>query len=925
MEHSQQPIALAKMAKMDHSKMDHSSMQHGDNPSTGMEGHNHHAMMIADFKKRFYLVLILTVPIMLLSAMIQKFMGVDWQFTGSKYILLALSSVVFFYGGWPFFKGLVTEIKTKNPGMMFLIGFAITAAYIYSVAVVFGLEGMDFFWELATLILIMLLGHWIEMKSIAGASKELELLVQLMPADAHMVMPDMVHDVKTETLKENDIILVKPGEKVAADGIILEGESYLNESMLTGESKPVQKIKGQKVIAGSINGNGSIKVTVSNASKDSYISQLVKLVDDAQKSKSKTQLLADTAAKWLTVIALVAGIGTFLFWFLTGETLAFAMERMVTVIVICCPHALGLAVPLVVAKSTALSAKNGLLIKNRSAFENARKITTIVFDKTGTLTVGKFEVSKIVSLKSELTEDEIIRIASALEQQSEHPIATGILLKAKDLSIDIPSAENFKAITGKGIEATIEGKKVLVVSPGYLKENKIAVSDGFTADDTETVVFVIINNELAGYIALSDEIRPESAEAIKTLKENHIKSILLTGDNSKVAKSVSDKLGLDSFIAEVLPDQKLDKIKELQNKGEFVAMTGDGVNDAPALAQADVGIAVGSGSDIAAETAGIVLVNSNPKDIVGLILFGKATYRKMIQNLIWATGYNIVALPLAAGILYSWKILLTPAMGAVFMSISTVIVAVNASMLRLKDEPKSDSKAEPQTETKDENKDEPKDESQPESKDEPKPETNAEPPSEGKDDSIPEAKDDSETKDESQPEAKSEPQSESKDESMIEAKADLYTKAESMPEAEDETETKVAAKSEAGNTLSSTVTPELVKRVHEFYEELGREDVRAVMDMEKTEQEIQKPETKAKDQPETKNEPKVKEEPKPEAKAKAKAKHQQEDNVERQPDAKAKTKIEAKHQHVNKAEPKPEVKAGLRHEVKVKPKSVSKK
>ena len=921
MEHSQQPIALAKMAKMDHSKMDHSSMQHGDNPSTGMEGHNHHAMMIADFKKRFYLVLILTVPIMLLSAMIQKFMGVDWQFTGSKYILLALSSVVFFYGGWPFFKGLVTEIKTKNPGMMFLIGFAITAAYIYSVAVVFGLEGMDFFWELATLILIMLLGHWIEMKSIAGASKELELLVQLMPADAHMVMPDMVHDVKTETLKENDIILVKPGEKVAADGIILEGESYLNESMITGESKPVQKIKGQKVIAGSINGNGSIKVTVSNASKDSYISQLVKLVDDAQKSKSKTQLLADTAAKWLTVIALVTSIGTFSFWFITGETLAFAMERMVTVIVICCPHALGLAVPLVVAKSTALSAKNGLLIKNRSAFENARKITTIVFDKTGTLTVGKFEVSKIVSLKSGLTEDEIIRIASALEQESEHPIATGILLKAKDLSVDVPSTENFKAITGKGIEATVEGKKVLIVSPGYLKEKKIALPDDFKTDASETVVFVIINNELAGYIALSDEIRPESAEAIKTLKDNHIKSILLTGDNSKVAKSVSDKLGLDSFIAEVLPDKKLEKIKELQDKGEFVAMTGDGINDAPALAQADVGIAVGSGSDIAAETAGIVLVNSNPKDIVGLILFGKATYRKMIQNLIWATGYNIVALPLAAGILYSWKILLTPAMGAVFMSISTVIVAVNASMLRLKDEPKSDSKAEPQTETKDENKDEPKDESQPESKDEPKPETNAEPPSEGKDDSIPEAKDDSETKDESQPEAKSEPQSESKDESMIEAKADLYTKAESMPEAEDETETKVAAKSEAGNTLSSTVTPELVKRVHEFYEELGREDVRAVMDMEKTEQEIQKPETKAKDQPETKNEPKVKEEPKPEAKAK----HQQEDNVERQPDAKAKTKIEAKHQHVNKAEPKPEVKAGLRHEVKVKPKSGSKK
>ena len=707
MERTQQPES-AKMAKMDHSKMDHGSMKHGDNPSMGMKGHNHHVMMIADFKKRFFLVLFLSIPIILLSTMIQKFIGVDWEFTGSKYILLALSTVVFFYGGWPFFKGLVTEIKTKTPGMMFLIGFAITAAYIYSVAVVFGLEGMDFFWELATLILIMLLGHWIEMKSIAGASKELELLVRLMPADAHMVMPDMVHDVKTDTLKENDIILVKPGEKVAADGIILEGESYLNESMLTGESKPVQKITGQKVIAGSINGNGSIKVTVSHASKDSYISQLVKLVDDAQKSKSRTQLLADTAAKWLTIIAIVAGISTFLFWYLTGQNLAFAMERMVTVIVICCPHALGLAVPLVVAKSTALSAKNGLLIKNRSAFENARKITTIVFDKTGTLTVGKFEVSRIVPFKSEITENEVIRIASALEQESEHPIATGILLKAKDLSIDVPSIENFKAITGKGIEATVEGKKVLVVSPGYLKEKKITVPDGFTANDTETVVFVIINDELTGYIALSDEIRPESAEAVKTLKENHIKSILLTGDNSKVAKSVSDTLGLDSFIAEVLPDQKLEKIKELQSKDEFVAMTGDGVNDAPALAQADVGIAVGSGSDIAAETAGIVLVNSNPNDIVNLILFGKATHRKMIQNLIWATGYNIVALPLAAGVLYSWHILLTPAIGAALMSVSTVVVAINAGLLRLKDDTKPGTKAEPQTEAKDETKPEDK-------------------------------------------------------------------------------------------------------------------------------------------------------------------------------------------------------------------------
>lgn len=673
-----------KMSNKAHGHMDHSQMGHNIQASHGMAGHDHHKMMIVDFKKRFYVVLVLTIPIMLLSAMIQQFIGVNWQFTGSQYILFALSSVVFFYGGWPFLKGLVDEAKAKNPGMMFLIGFAISVAYIYSVAIVFGLQGMDFFWELATLILIMLLGHWIEMKSVAGASRELELLVQLMPSDAHMVMGDMVHDVKTDTLKETDVILVKPGEKVAADGIILEGESYLNESMLTGESKPVHKIKGDKVIAGAINGNGSMKVTVSHAAKDSYLSQVIKLVGDAQRSKSQTQLLADKAAKWLTIIALVSGIATFLFWYLTGQPLSFAMERMVTVIVICCPHALGLAVPLVVAKSTALSAKNGLLIKNRTAFENARKITTIVFDKTGTLTIGKFEVSKVISLQDKIAENDIIRLASALEQNSEHPIATGIMQKAKDLSIAVPATENFKALTGQGVEAMVEGKKVLVVSPGYLKENNIAMPAGFATDGAETTVFVIINDELAGYVALSDEVRPESSEAIRTLKENNIKSILLTGDNSKVAESVSKTLGMDSFFAEVLPHQKLEKIKELQSKGDFVAMTGDGVNDAPALAQADIGIAVGSGSDIAAETAGIILVNSNPKDIVSLVLFGKATYRKMIQNLVWATGYNLVALPLAAGVLYKAGILLSPAAGAILMTVSTIVVAINASLLKIK-------------------------------------------------------------------------------------------------------------------------------------------------------------------------------------------------------------------------------------------------
>ena len=682
MEHSHHhQNADAKETRMDEPT---GHAHHEMNPPMGHEGHDHHAMMISDFRKRFYVVLLLTIPIMLLSPMIQHWLNVHWEFTGSQYLLAVLSSVVFFYGGWPFLKGWFDEMKAWKPGMMTLIGFAITVAYIYSLATVFGLEGMDFFWELATLILIMLLGHWIEMKSIAGASRELELLVQLMPSDAHLVHGDHIMDVETESLKEKDLILIKPGEKVAADGVIIEGESYLNESMLTGESKPVEKKKGQTVIAGSINGNGSLKIRVAHSAKDSYLSQVIKLVQDAQRSKSKTQLLADRAAQWLTLIAIVAGVATFLFWYLDGKELAFAIERMVTVIVICCPHALGLAVPLVVAKSTALSAQKGLLIKNRTAFENSRKVTTVVFDKTGTLTVGKFEVSKIVSLTKDVDEKGIIRLASALEQNSEHPIATGILQKAKDINVSIPSPQNFNAITGKGVEAVVENKNVKVVSPGYLKENNIVLPKGFRTDAAETIVFVLVEDELVGYISLSDSIRPESKDAIETLHKNNIKSVLLTGDNKQVAEAVSKKLGIDSFYAEVLPHQKLEKIRELQGKGEYVAMTGDGVNDAPALAQANVGIAVGSGSDIAAETAGIVLVNSNPKDIVSLIQFGKATYRKMIQNLIWATGYNVVALPLAAGVLYKMGILLSPAMGAVLMSVSTIVVAINASLLKVK-------------------------------------------------------------------------------------------------------------------------------------------------------------------------------------------------------------------------------------------------
>jgi len=672
----------APHAHSGHAHAESESGQGKDHHEEHGSGHAHHAGMIDDFRRRFYVVLVLTFPIMALSPMIQHWLNVDWSFPGSDYVLLILSSVVFFYGGWPFLTGMVEEVKTKSLGMMTLVAVAITVAYVYSVAIVFGLEGMDFFWELATLILIMLLGHWIEMKSIMNASRELELLVQLMPAEAHLMHGDHIMDVKTDTLKAGDTILVKPGEKIAADGEITEGQSYLNESMLTGESKPVEKGAGDKVIAGSLNGEGSLQVRVSHSTKDSYLSQVIKLVQDAQNAKSRTQLLADNAAKWLTIIALTSGTLTFIVWYALGEDLAFAMERMVTVIVICCPHALGLAVPLVVAHSTAISAKSGLLIKDRTAFENARKISTLVFDKTGTLTRGEFNVVRYDTLNDRYSREEILSFAGALEQNSEHPIATGIVRKVKELNLRTPPLKDFQAITGKGIQANVDGKDIKVVSPGFLKEHNLTA--GISSSKAETTVFVVVDNVVAGFVSLADEIRPESAEAVKVLHAQNIKTLLLTGDNKEVAREVSESLGMNGFIAEVLPHQKLEKIKELQSKGEFVAMTGDGVNDAPALAQADVGIAVGSGSDIAAETADIVLVNSNPRDVVNLILFGKATYRKMMQNLAWATGYNVIALPLAAGVLYKAGIMLSPAMGAVLMSLSTIVVAINARMLTIK-------------------------------------------------------------------------------------------------------------------------------------------------------------------------------------------------------------------------------------------------
>lgn len=669
---------------MEHSEHNHTESTHTHNHHSehSGSGHDKHAgHNIADFWKRFVICSIVSIPVLALSHMIQQWLGFEVNFEGDKYVLALLSTFIFLYGGYPFLKGLYDEVKDKAIGMMTLIGVAITVAWAYSVAITFGLQGMDFYWEMVTLIDIMLIGHYFEMKSVMGASRSLELLVKMMPSTAHHIKDGNIHDMPVSQLKIDDMVLVKPGEKVPVDGIVIEGESYVDESMLTGESKPVKKEKDSKVIGGAVNSNGSLTIRVVSIGKDSYLNKVVKLVEDAQKIKSKTQNFADRAAKVLTFVALGGGVITFVVWLLLGFPFVFALERMVTVMVISCPHALGLAVPLVVAISTSISAQKGLLIRNRTAFENARLITTIIFDKTGTLTKGSHELQEVKVLGNGFDKNELLRLASGVEQHSEHYIAAGFLRKVKELKIKIPKAENFNYLPGKGLEGNVEGKEIKVVGPNYLKEQNISVTDT-TNDFTGTVVYILIDKEVAGYFTFSDQIRESSFEAIQILKEASIKNLLLTGDNEKVAKKVCDELKMDGYIANVLPHDKLEKVKELQTKGEYVAMTGDGVNDAPALAQADVGIAVGSGTDVAAETADIILVNSDPKDIANLILFGKATYNKMIQNLWWAAGYNILAIPLAAGVLYKWEFMLSPAIGAVLMSLSTIVVAINAQLLK---------------------------------------------------------------------------------------------------------------------------------------------------------------------------------------------------------------------------------------------------
>lgn len=674
-------------------------VKHGNSESVHLHGHS---SMLKDYKKRLIVCLILTIPVFILTPIVQQALNLNQtiNFYGEEYLLLLISSIVFGYGGYPFFKGFLEEIKNRIPGMMTLITLAITTAYIYSAAVTLGLMGMVFFLELVTLIDIMLLGHWVEMRSVMGASNALKKLAKLLPKNAHLInVHGRLQDVPLSELKVHDRVLVKPGEKIPADGRVVNGESSVNESLLTGESSLQKKTPQSQVIGGSLNENGSLTIEVKKTGEESFISQVIELVSEAQQGKSKTQDLANKAAMWLTIIAILGGAITFLMWLAVAKMdLAFSLERSVTVMVTTCPHALGLAIPLVVAVSTAISAREGLLIRHRDAFENARAINAVIFDKTGTLTKGELGVSDVISFDENIDEGELLKYAASAEIHSEHPLARGIV----DSVEEVLTSQDFQSIPGKGVLATVGGTEIQVVSPGFLKELGINLQSEFETlanelesnltDSTiellfsqgKTVVFVLFNGELKGCVALGDIIREESRRTIQELKNRDIKCIMLTGDNEKAAKWVASAIGLDEYFSQLLPDEKVNKVIEIQSRGFKVAMTGDGINDAPALAQADLGIAIGAGTDVAVETADVVLIKSNPLDVISIMDLANSSYGKMRQNLIWATAYNAFAIPLAAGVLYYEGILLSPAMGAVLMSLSTVIVALNARMFKFK-------------------------------------------------------------------------------------------------------------------------------------------------------------------------------------------------------------------------------------------------
>ncbi|MCW4008417.1 MAG: copper-translocating P-type ATPase [Candidatus Bathyarchaeota archaeon] len=647
----------------------------------------HHAHHMHMFKRKFWVSLALTVPVLLLSDAIQSWFGLTWlEVPYQQEILLTLSAVIYAYGGLPFLQGMAEEVKRRQPGMMTLIGTAISVAFFYSAATVILITGMDFFWELATLIDVMLLGHWIEAKSVLGASRALEELVRIMPTTAHLVRDGEVIEVSVSQLKIGDLVLVRPGEKIPSDGVVVEGGSFVNEALLTGESKPIFKTKESKVIGGAINGEGALKVRIERTGEETYIAQVIKLVKTAQESRSHTQDLANRAAAFLFYVALGVGIVTFVAWSILAST-DMALEHTVTVLVIACPHALGLAIPLVVALSTSITAKSGILVRDRKAFEMIKDVDAVVFDKTGTLTEGKFGVTDVVAY---IPTERLLALTASVELNSEHIIAKAIVEYVHSKGVPVPNVKAFKALPGKGAYGKVARSEVYVGSQTLLQEMKIPANDDdirALQDQGKTVVFTVVDGKLAGAFALADKIRRESAEATAKLKALGLKVYMLTGDSESVARWVAKELGIDEYFAQVLPDQKSEIIRALKARGHKVAMVGDGVNDAPALVTADVGIAIGAGTDVAIESADIILVKNDPRDVAKIRDLSQKTYSKMTQNLWWAAGYNIIAIPLAAGVLSGYGVVLPPAIGAIIMSLSTVIVALNSQTLR-KYEPK---------------------------------------------------------------------------------------------------------------------------------------------------------------------------------------------------------------------------------------------
>ncbi len=641
------------------------------------------------FRNRFWLSLVLTLPVVFWSEHIQTLIGYKApEFVGSTWIPPILGTAVFLYGGLVFIQGAWRELRARLPGMMTLISLAITVAFLFSWVVQLGLiDAGALWWELATLVTIMLLGHWIEMKSISQAQGALQELAKLLPDKATRITDSEEETVPVGDLSDGDMILIRPGESVPADGVVRKGRSTLNESMITGESRPAKKEGGSEVIAGTINGDGSLRVEVTGTGENTKLSGIMRLVSEAQHSKSRAQHLADRAARLLTMVAIGAGMLTLIVWLFLDASINFSVVRAVTVLVIACPHALGLAVPLVVAISTTLGARGGLLVRDRRGLEEARTVDTIIFDKTGTLTLGEFRVVEI-NVTEDMSETEALKIAAGVESESEHPIARGIMKTAEEREIEKPSADGFRALKGRGVAATLNGIEYYMGGLALLKEENTEVTANLREASEraesrgQAVVYLLRDGQALAVFAVADAIREESREAIQALHKRGVEVTMLTGDTRAVANAVAEELGIDTVFAEVLPEDKASKVRELQNRGKKVAMVGDGVNDAPALAQADIGIAIGAGTDVAVEAGHIVLVRSDPRDISKIISLSWATYRKMLQNLWWAAGYNIFAIPLAAGILAGWGILLTPALGAVLMSASTVIVALNAQLLR---------------------------------------------------------------------------------------------------------------------------------------------------------------------------------------------------------------------------------------------------